>query len=55
MSTVQEIKAVGRWLDELREEMWDRQIEADANTGTLDKLMEEAESEFKAGRCRPLP
>ncbi|MBI3881801.1 MAG: hypothetical protein HY301_17270 [Verrucomicrobia bacterium] len=51
----EEIKAVAQWLDELREEMWDRQIEADARAGKLDNLMEEAKRDFEAGRCKPLP
>lgn len=51
----EEIRAVGAWLDELREELWDRQIEADAKAGRLDKLMEEAKRDFEAGRCKPLP
>jgi hypothetical protein len=67
MSTVQEIEAaiqklepkkiyeVGDWLDELREELWDKQIDADAKTGRLDKLMEEAKQDYLAGRCKPLP
>jgi hypothetical protein len=67
MSTVQEIEAaiqklepkkiyeVGDWLDELREELWDKQIDADAKTGRLDKLMEEVKQDYLAGRCKPLP
>lgn len=67
MSTVQEIEsaitqlepkdvqAVADWLQEYREELWDRQIEADAKAGRLDKLMEEARQDFLAGRCKPLP
>lgn len=67
MSTVAEIESaikklkpedvwrVGDWLDELREELWDKQIEADARTGKLDKLMEEAKQDYLAGRCKPLP
>lgn len=51
----EEIKAVGNWLDGLREEMWDRQIEADAKAGRLDMLMEEAKQDYLAGRCKPLP
>ena len=51
----EEIRAVGKWLDELREQMWDKQIEADAQAGRLDKLMEEAKRDFEAGRCKPLP
>lgn len=51
----EEIQAVADWLQELREELWDRQIEADAKAGRLDKLMEEAKQDFLAGRCKPLP
>ncbi|MGQ0486306.1 MAG: hypothetical protein ACT4SY_13260 [Hyphomicrobiales bacterium] len=42
------------WLAEFREEMWDRQIEADAKAGKLDKLAEEALAHHRAGRTRPL-
>jgi len=67
MSTVQEIEAaiaqlepkdvhaVADWLQEYREELWDKQIEADAKAGRLDKLMEEAKQDYLAGRCKPLP
>ena len=67
MSTVQEIEsaiaqlepkdvhAVADWLQEFREELWDRQIGADAKAGRLDKLMEEAKQDYQAGRCKPLP
>ncbi len=51
----QEIKAVADWLQEFREEMWDQQIAADAKAGKLDKLMEEAKQDYRAGRCKPLP
>jgi ABC-type phosphate transport system auxiliary subunit len=51
----QEIEAVAKWLDELREQKWDKQISGDAQTGRLDKLMEEAEHDYRAGRCKPLP
>jgi len=67
MSTVQEIEnaiqklepkeihRVADWLQEFREELWDRQIDADAKAGRLDKLMEEAKQDYQAGRCKPLP
>ena len=67
MSTVQEIESaiqklepkkiyeVGDWLDELRGELWDKQIDADAKAGRLDKLMEEAKQDYLTGRCKPLP
>lgn len=51
----EEIRDVGTWLDELREELWDRQIEADAKAGRLDKLMEEAKRDYRAGKGTPFP
>lgn len=66
MSTVQEIEAAiaGLPRDEfwkltdrliaLREEAWDRQIEADAKSGKLGKLFEQADADFEAGRCKEL-
>jgi len=50
----QEIEAVAEWLQEYREQLWDRQIDADAKAGRLDKLMEEAKQDYQAGRCKPL-
>lgn len=68
MSTVQEIEAAIEklprselWqlkahLDRRCAEDWDAQIEEDARPGgPLDKLALRAMSEFKAGRCTPLP
>ncbi len=67
MSTVEEIetaiKALPReelselwqWWDEYRETEWDRQIEADAKAGKLDRFMEEALEEHGQGKTRPLP
>jgi predicted HAD superfamily phosphohydrolase YqeG len=51
----QEIHEVADWLQELREELWDKQIDADARAGRLDKMMEEAKQDYLAGRCKPLP
>ncbi len=42
------------WLEHFAEEMWDRQIEADVKAGKLDKLVEEARADIKAGRIRDL-
>ena len=50
----QEIHKVADWLQELREELWDKQIDADAKAGRLDKLMEEALEDYRAGRTKPL-
>ena len=37
------------------DDAWDRQIEADAKAGKLDRLAEEALEEFRAGKTRPFP
>ena len=50
----QEIHEVADWLQELREELWDKQIDADAKAGRLDKLAEKALEDFRAGRTKPL-
>jgi hypothetical protein len=42
------------WLQEYREQAWDKQIENDLNAGRLDKLIAEAEEEYKQGLARPL-
>jgi hypothetical protein len=67
MSTVQEIQAaiqklkpqeiheVADWLQELREELWDRQIDADAKAGRLDKMIAKAKAGYRAGKATPFP
>jgi len=50
----QEIREVGHLVDELREELWDQQIDADAKAGRLDKLAEKALEDYRAGRTKPL-
>lgn len=49
-----ELKQFAAWFAELQAERWDRQIEADASSGKLDRFAEEALAELKAGRTRPL-
>ena len=48
----------GEFLDRLREvdfeDAWDRQIEADAKTGRLDPLWQQALKDIEAGRAKPL-
>ncbi len=50
-----EVDRLAAWLDEYRADAWDRQIERDALAGRLDALGAQADHEFDAGRCRPLP
>jgi len=41
------------WLRE-HQQVWDEQIEDDLESGRLDALMAEAESEYEAGQAQPL-
>ena len=50
-----EIRAVGAWLDALREELWDREIDADAKAGRLDKLIARAKADHRAGKSKRFP
>jgi hypothetical protein len=50
----EELKAFAEWFAELQWQRWDRQIEADAEAGKLNKLAEEALADFHSGRTRPL-
>jgi len=50
----EEIRKLTDRLLALREQEWDRQMEADASSGKLDKLFDEADREFEAGRCKEL-
>lgn len=49
-----ELRELGKWLDELRAQRWDRQIEEDAEAGRLDRFFAEARAEIAAGKTRPL-
>jgi hypothetical protein len=50
----EELKSLGRWFDELRAQAWDDQIERDAKSGKLDKLIARANADIAAGRVKPL-
>lgn len=45
---------LGAWLNERLQVAWDREIEADANNGRLDRLWQKAEKEIEADGMRPL-
>jgi hypothetical protein len=67
MSTVQDIEAaiqhlpehdvvaLAQWLDEYAETQWDKRIEADAQSGALRPLAEEAKAARRAGQLRRFP
>ena len=42
------------WFVEYEHSRWDRQIEADADAGKLDSLINEALEEDRAGKTKPL-
>jgi hypothetical protein len=42
------------WFEKFTADAWDRQIEADARNGKLDKLIEASEKDFREGRSREL-
>jgi hypothetical protein len=45
---------LANWIDELRADQWDQQIEADIQAGRLDAAGRRADEDFEAGRCSPL-
>jgi hypothetical protein len=50
----QEQREMADWFVELRERLFDEQIEKDILAGKLDALAEEALADLKAGRTTPL-
>ena len=49
-----DIVALADWFAEFQADLWDKQIEADAKAGRLDKLAAEARADHMAGRTKPL-
>jgi len=49
-----ELVALRDWFHAYLANEWDRQIEADAKAGKLDRLGRRALAEHKAGRTKPL-
>jgi hypothetical protein len=50
----EEFAELRNWVLERDWSAWDAQVEADARAGKLDKLVEEAQGDYKAGRAREL-
>jgi hypothetical protein len=42
------------WFVEFDDVLWDRQIQADAKTGKLDPLVNEALADYKTGKARKI-
>jgi len=49
-----ELAKLAAWFEEFLADQWDRQIEADAAAGKLDRLADAADEDFEAGRCTEL-
>ena len=47
-----QLEAFSSWFDAYEEERWDRQLERDQMSGPLRDLMEKAQADFEAGKCR---
>jgi hypothetical protein len=52
--TSEELEAFRTWFAEYDAEVWDRQIEADARSGRLDELAEQALAAHRRGESREL-
>lgn len=49
-----ELHTLSDWLQAYLDDAWDRQIEADAKTGRLDKLLQRADADIAANLVKPL-
>lgn len=50
----EDLAAFSAWFEEFMADAWDHRIEEDARAGRLDEAGRKADSEFEAGRCKPL-
>jgi hypothetical protein len=50
----EELNRLRAWFDEYYAEVWDQQIEEDAKSGRLDKLIAKANEEYDTGQSKPL-
>ena len=50
----EELSHFAEWFEEYMADQWDRQIDADIVAGRFDAAGKRAESDFEAGRCKPL-
>lgn len=50
----EELAKFREWFAEFDAQAWDRQIEADAAAGKLDRLIEESMADHRTNKTRPL-
>ncbi len=49
-----EIRDLSNWLQEYINDSWDKQIEADAKSGRLDRLIQGAKADIDTNQVKPL-
>ena len=49
-----ELDELMAWFEEYYAQMWDKQIEEDANSGRLDKLLADVDKEYDSGLSESL-
>ena len=49
-----ELTRFREWFEEYLAEQWDKEFEADAKAGRLDRAARQADKDFEAGRCTRL-
>jgi hypothetical protein len=52
--SVNELSELTAWLIEYHQEVWDKQIEEDLDSGRLDSLLDEVEQEYESGLAQLL-
>ena len=50
----QDLAEFRAWFAEFDHALWDRQIESDAKSGKLDRLVNEARADYKAGKAKKI-
>ena len=52
--TAEELALFRQWFDAFDARVWDRQFEADAGSGRLGKVAEDAVADYHSGKCTEL-
>jgi hypothetical protein len=50
----EELARFREWFDEYYAQVWDEQIEKDAKSGRLDRIISEVDEEYDTGLSKPL-
>ncbi|NUN63888.1 hypothetical protein HCU40_03770 [Pseudanabaena biceps] len=52
--STKELASLTSWLIDYHEQLWGQQIEEDLDSGKLDQLLDEIDSEYEAGLAKSL-